>query len=455
MTRAAARTADARERGTTDVDRIIVHGGTRLKGTVRVNGAKNAALPVMAATLLPDGPCLIEDVPDVQDVRTLLQVLHALGVRHKSARRGELQMEVTDPTSTEPPRDLVTQMRGSVCVLGPLLARRGRARLAVPGGCKIGVRPIDLHLKGLRALGASITVIEEGNEHGEVVATAARLRGARLFLAGASGTTVLGTDNVMMAATLAEGVTTIEAAACEPEVADLARFLTEMGASIEGAGTATVRITGVPALHGARHRIIPDRIEAATFMVAAAITRGDVTLENVRLDHLAAVVDVLRKAGVQITPLGDDACRVIGPDTLKPVDVAASPYPGFPTDVQAQLLALLCLADGTSTVTDTVFPQRFTNVPMLQQMGAALQQEGPSVTLRGVRALRGASVDGPDLRASASLVLAGLAAQGTTELLDARELDRGYERIEERLRALGADIQRVPVPQESPVLAFA
>jgi UDP-N-acetylglucosamine 1-carboxyvinyltransferase len=410
-----------------------------------VNGAKNAALPIMAASLLADGPSVIEGVPDVRDVRTLIKVLNALGVDHETNGHASLTLEVTDETPITAPYELVCQMRASICVLGPLVAKRGKARVSLPGGCAIGVRPIDLHRKGLEALGAVTTI-----EHGYVMATAEKLIGAGMYLGGPFGSTVLGTANSMMAAALANGVTTIENAACEPEIADLALFINNMGGSIEGAGSPTMRIKGVRSLSGTRHKIIPDRIEAATFMIAAAMTQGDVVIENVRLEHLGAVVDILRRAGVEVTPCGEDACRVVGPKTLKPVDFSTLPYPGVPTDVQAQLMAMLCLADGISVATEKVYPDRFMHVPELQRMGADLRKEGSLVIIHGVKCLSGAQVMASDLRASASLILAGLVANGSTEVSRVYHLDRGYERIEERLRALGADIRRFDDGEEPP-----
>jgi len=418
------------------VDRLIVKGGARLKGTVQVKGAKNSVLPIMAATLLGEGQSVIQGSPDVRDVHTLLKVLDALGVRGGRDADGTVRLEVQDAGPTLAHYDLVRQMRASICVLGPLLARRHRARVSLPGGCVIGVRPIDLHRKGLKALGAPTTI-----EDGYVVGDAPRLHGASVFLGGPFGSTVLGTANTMMAATLADGVTIIEGAACEPEVADLAAFLNKMGARVEGAGSPLVRIRGVERLRGATHRVIPDRIEAATFMVAAAMTRGDVTVEGVCTEHLGAVIDILRSAGAEVTT-SDSACRVVGPEKLAPVDVTTLPYPGVPTDVQAQLMAMLCLADGISVVTEKIYPDRFMHVAELQRMGADLRKEGPAVIVNGGAKLSGATVMASDLRAGACLVLAGLVAKGETRVRRIYHLDRGYERIEERLNALGAEITR-------------
>ena len=418
------------------MDRIVVEGGARLEGTVRIHGAKNASLPIMAASLLTEGPSLLGDVPNVRDVRTLLLVLKELGVESEWLDDGTLRLEVTDETPVTAPYELVCQMRASICVLGPLLAKRGMARVSLPGGCAIGVRPIDLHRKGVEALGATTRI-----EHGFVVAETQGLRGANMYLGGPFGSTVLGTANTMMAASLASGVTTIECAACEPEVQDLANYINRMGGSVENAGSPIPRIKGVRSLHGTRHTVIPDRIEAATFMVAAAMTHGDVTLENVRIEHLGAVVDILRRAGATIIP-SDNGCRVIGPDTLKPVDVITLPYPGVPTDVQAQLMAMLCLADGISVVTEKIYPDRFMHVAELQRMGADLRKEGPTVVVNGVPELSGAPVMASDLRASASLILAGLVADGETEISRVYHLDRGYYHIEEKFRSLGASIRR-------------
>jgi len=418
------------------LDRITVEGGARLEGTVRISGAKNAALPIMAASLLADGPSVIEDAPNVRDVRTLVKVLETLGVRCEKDEAGTFTLEVVDDTPVTAPYELVCQMRASICVLGPLLAKRGKARVSLPGGCAIGVRPIDLHRKGVEALGATTEI-----EHGYVVAQADHLRGADIFLGGAFGSSVLGTANVLMAASLADGVTMIESAACEPEIEDLTRYIGRMGGSIEGGGSPVLRIRGVRSLSGTHHTIIPDRIEAATFMVAAAMTRGDVTLENVRPHHLGAVIDILRRAGAEVTA-HDSTCRVVGPEKLRPVDVTTLPYPGIPTDVQAQLMAMLAIAGGISIVTEKIYPDRFMHVPELQRMGADLRKEGPTVIVNGVAKLSGAKVMASDLRASASLLLAGLVAKGTTDVSRVYHLDRGYERIEEKLRALGANIER-------------
>lgn len=453
------------------MDMFVIRGGTPLCGTVRVGGAKNAALPIMAAALLADGPTVLHDVPDLVDVTTLSRLLETLGVevrRTESApparsgaesplrlpRPAGLQLLVGDERPYVAEYDLVRRMRASFCVLGPLLARRGRACVSLPGGCAIGDRPIDLHLKGLRALGADIRV-----ERGYVIATARRLRGSDIFLGGPCGSTVTGTCNVMCAATLAEGVTTIESAACEPEVVDLGAYLNRMGARIAGLGTPFLRIEGVDRLGGTEHTVIPDRIEAATLMLAAAITGGCVRLENVSFAHLTAVVEKLREIGVEVglaargpgeakpadrhAPTHGDAVTVAAPARLAPSDIVALPYPGIPTDVQAQFMALLAVADGMSVVTDKVFPDRFLHAAELLRLGARIRREGPTAVIGGVRRLSGACVMASDLRASAALVLAGLAAEGATVVRRIYHLDRGYERLETKLNHLGADIRRV------------
>ena len=413
-----------------------MEGGARLEGTVEISGAKNAVLPIMASCLLADGPTVLDNPPNVRDVRTLLKVLERLGVKWEWNGGGVLVLEVVDETPVTAPYDLVSQMRASVCVLGPLLAKRGRARVSLPGGCAIGVRPIDLHRKGIEALHATTRVAE-----GYVVAETDGLRGANVYLGGPFGPTVLGTANTLMAASLASGVTTIESAACEPEVEDLARYINQMGGAIEGAGSPIVRVRGVRSLRGTRHSVVPDRIEAATFMIAAAVTAGDVTCANVRVEHLGAIIDILRRAGAEVIPF-EDSVRVIGPERPLPVDVTSLPYPGVPTDCQAQLMTLMAIADGISVVTEKIYPDRFMHVSELMRMGADLRKEGPSVIVKGVPGLSGAKVMASDLRASASLILAGLIADGTTDIGRVYHLDRGYERIEEKFRALGANVYR-------------
>ena len=419
------------------MDKFIIEGGHRLQGTVTVSGSKNAALPILAATLLTDKPCVLRGIPDLRDVRTMISLLDALGAHIKRLKNGDIQTRVTDRSECTAPYELVSTMRASICVLGPLLARRGFARVSYPGGCVIGVRPIDLHIKGLKELGAEVEI-----EHGDVVARSDRLRGAELYLGGAQGSTVTGTANILMAATLARGRTVIENAACEPEVTDLAEFLVAMGAKLRGVGTHRLEVEGVEALHGARHAIIPDRIEAGTFMAAAAITGGDVTIRHCREDHLGAVFDKFRETGVEVTRRNGDV-RVVGARRFRPTDVTTLPFPGFPTDIQAQFLVLMTLADGISVITERIYQDRFMHVAELNRMGAEIRKDGSTAVVRGVDHLSGARVMASDLRASAALVLAGLVAKGTTEVSRIYHIDRGYDRIEKKLNALGARIRRV------------
>lgn len=422
----------------TSMDKLIIQGQARLKGEVTISGAKNAALPILAATLLTEtgSPNTLQAVPDLADIRAMLELLGDLGV---SAQRegASMTMTVTDESNSHAEYDRVRKMRASICVLGPLLAKRGYARVGMPGGCVIGARPVDLHLRGLRALGATIEL-----DSGDIIAKADRLRGAEIFLGGAFGSTVLGTANVMMAATLAEGKTVIESAACEPEIKDLADYLNRCGAKITGAGTPRMCIEGVESLHACTHTVIPDRIEAGTFIIAAAATNGDVTIKNARLDHLFALTDKLREIGVTVTKT-ENGLEVNAARRLQPVDVTTQPYPGFPTDLQAQLLVLQCLADGNSVITERIYPDRFMHVAELLRMGANIRKEGPTALITGVKELIGAPVMASDLRASAALIIAGLVARGDTEVRRVYHIDRGYENIEKKLTALGANIQRV------------
>ena len=418
------------------MDKLNIKGGRRLKGRVEIGGAKNAALPIMAAALLAEGKSTIRGVPNLADISHMSQLLGELGVDVQRSDSGTLALEVKDESHSHARYDLVRKMRASVCVLGPLLAKRRQARVAMPGGCAIGSRPIDLHLRGLRALGAKIEL-----EGGDVVATARKLTGTSIFLGGPFGSTVLGTANLMTAAVLAEGTTVVESAACEPEIADLATYLNAMGAKITGAGTPRLVIEGVRELRGAEHEVIPDRIEAGTFMVASALTNGEVMLSRCRLDHMLAVVDKLREIGVIVEP-ADGGAVVASVRRLEPADVTTQPYPGFPTDLQAQLMTLLCLADGNSAITEKIFPDRFMHVAELLRMGANIRKEGPTAIVTGVNRLIGAPVMASDLRASAALVLGGLVASDETTVHRVYHIDRGYERIEEKLRSLGADIER-------------
>ena len=398
-----------------------------------MSGAKNAALPLLFATLLAPGEHRLGNVPDLRDIGTVRQLLGILGAEVRFDG-GTMQVDADRIQSEEAPYDLVRTMRASVLVLGPLLARVGHARVSLPGGCAIGARPINLHLKGLEALGAKISL-----DHGYVEAKARRLRGARVYF---DFPTVGGTENLLMAAVLAKGTTVLENAACEPEIVDLAQALNGMGARIVGAGTDTITIEGVDELQPMDYAVMPDRIEAGTFMVAAAITRGDVRVAGVQPEHLEALTSKLREAGVEIDE-EPGALRVRGPRKIASVDVKTHPHPGFPTDMQAQFMALMTLGSGTSVITETVFENRFMHVCELQRMGADITIEGHTATVKGVRGLTGAPVMATDLRASASLIVAGLAAENTTEVSRIYHLDRGYERIETKLKALGADIERV------------
>ncbi len=461
------------------MDTFVIEGGCRLFGRLQINGSKNSALPLLAATLLTDDAVTLRDVPALADVRNMLRLLLELGCERRggvedpsSVTNGVVTLQVTDPTKSHARYDIVKTMRASICTLGPMLAKRGEARVSMPGGCAIGDRPVDIHLRGLGALGAQITL-----QAGDIIvkSPAGGLRGATVFLGGPFGSTVLGTANVMSAAALAKGTTIIECAACEPEIVDLANLINAMGGRVTGAGSPRVTIEGVAELHGADWTVIPDRIEAGTFMMAAAITNGDLTLDNCPLDALLSTVYTLEQAGVHVTPVMDvpaaangqrprspslsitsgtsfpsgrtddpmrRTVRVTCERVLKPVEVTTQPHPGFPTDLQAQLVAMLSLTDGNSVVTERIFPDRFLHVAELLRMGAKIFRQGPSVMITGVRKLVGAPVMASDLRASAGLVLAGLAAQGTTTINRVYHLDRGYERMEERLRSLGAVIER-------------
>jgi len=423
------------------VEQFVIEGGARLSGTVRTSGSKNASIPILAATLLADGPCRIHNVPRLKDIETMLQILTLLGVDVRRTEDGTIITEVVDDTPVTAPYELVSTMRGSVCVLGPLLARRGRASVSLPGGCVLGVRPIDLHIKGLRALGAEL-----GVRHGYVEAFGEKLRGQEIYLGGAFGSTVLGTCNVMMAAALSEGITVIECAACEPEVEDLGDFLRAMGARVGGAGTPRLFIEGRERLRGAEHTVIPDRIEAVTYLVGGALTEGDVRVENVIAHHLAAPVDRLREIGARVTR-GDDWIRLQMEGRPRPTDLTTLPYPGFPTDLQAQFLALLAVTEGISIVTEKVYPDRFMHISELSRMGAMIRKEGPSAIVQGVPELSGAEVMASDLRASAALILAGLRAKGQTIVNRVYHLDRGYEALDEKLRSLGASLGREKAPR--------
>ena len=416
------------------MDKILVHGGHPLSGSIKVSGSKNSSLPILAATLLTREPCVVHGVPDLSDTHYMLQILAHLGAQ---VERASGTVSVTaEKIHSVAPYDVVRKMRASVCVLGPSLGRCKEATVALPGGCVIGDRPIDLHLRGFEALGAAVRV-----EGGDIKVFAPKLSGAVINMQSKFGPTVLGTDNVMMAAVLADGVTVIEGAAQEPEVVDLATFLNKMGAKIEGAGTRRIIIEGVPDLHGAEHWVIPDRIEAGTFLVAGAIAGKGVTVKRVEPEHLRAVTDALAKCGFQIN-VGDHAISILPNGDASALELTTAPYPGFPTDMQAQMCALLSISKGTSSVTENVFPQRYMHVAELKRMGAQVQLEGATAVIDGVDCLLGAPVMASDLRASAALVLAGLKADGITEVTRVYHIDRGYEHLDEKLSELGAHIER-------------
>ncbi len=418
------------------MDRLAITGGQRLEGRVTAAGAKNAALPILAATLLGEGECAISNLPQVRDVATMTTLISLLGVSVK--RDGSrVVIDATSVQSFDAPYDLVKTMRASVLVLGPLLARFGEAVVSLPGGCAIGPRPVNLHLDGLRKLGATVSV-----DHGYIRAQATRLRGQRIDL---EFPTVTGTENLLMAASLAHGTTVINNAAMEPEIIDLAAFLSKRGAKIEGAGSGRLVVEGVSALHGAEHEVMPDRIETGTYLVAGAMTGGRVEVERCVPAHLAVVLAKLRECGADVSETAG-SITITAPRRLQAVDVHTSPYPGFPTDLQAQMMALLCLTEGTGVMTETVFEGRFLHVSELQRMGAAITVDGHRAVVKGLDHLTGAPVMASDLRASAGLLLAALAAEGDTQISRIYHLDRGYERIEDKLQALGAVVRRETGP---------
>lgn len=422
------------------MDKLIVHGGATLKGSINISGSKNASLPILAASLLTAKPIIIRRVPDVSDTNYMIQILSALGA---DVERSSGTVRIScDTISDVAPYELVCRMRASICVMGPLLARKGRAVVSLPGGCVIGDRPVDLHLRGLEALGANIEF-----EGGNIILTAKDgLRGAEIDLRGTHGPTVLGTDNVMMAATLAEGTTVIESAAAEPEVLDLANFLNAMGAKITGAGTRRIVIEGVKELHGVEHTVIPDRIEAGTFMVAAALAGDQVVLRRVCKDHLKAITAAIEHCGhrVEFNAKGDSCTIHRSPrHETKGVDLVTTPFPGYPTDMQAQMTTLLATTPGISIIKDTIFPQRFMHCAELKRMGADIKVDNGTAIITGVEQLSGAPVMASDLRASAALVLAALTAKGSTEISRLYHIDRGYEHIDEKLLMLGANVERV------------
>jgi UDP-N-acetylglucosamine 1-carboxyvinyltransferase len=417
------------------MDKILVHGGHPLSGSIKISGSKNSALPMIAATLLTREPCVLRRVPDLSDTNYMLQILMHLGAEVERAS-GTVTVQA-DKVESVAPYEVVRKMRASVGVLGPLLGRCKEATVSLPGGCVIGDRPIDLHLKGFEALGAAVRV-----ENGNIKVFAPKLTGAVINLRGKFGPTVLGTDNVMMASVLAEGVTVIEGAASEPEVVDLANFLNKMGAKIEGAGTRRIIIEGVSELHGAEHEVIPDRIEAGTFLVAGAVCGNGVTLNRVKPEHVLSVTNALSNCGFKIEST-ENSISISPNSRNKPLELATEPYPGFPTDMQAQMCALLSTTEGMSAITENIFPQRYMHIAELKRMGAHVQIEGATAIIQGVDRLYGAPVMASDLRASAALVLAGLKADGVTEIRRVYHIDRGYEHLDEKLGELGAQIERV------------
>ena len=413
--------------------KIIVKKSNPLKGSVKIDGAKNAVLPIIAATLLAKGKSVIKEVPNLRDVHVISDLLRHLGAEVEYEGK-TLTVDATNITTCEAPYELVRKMRASFLVMGPLLSRFNHTKISMPGGCAIGTRPIDLHLKGFKCLGADVEI-----DHGFVEARTEKLKGSKLYLDFPS---VGATENIMMAACLAEGTTIIENAAEEPEIVDLANFLNEMGADVKGAGTNTIRIKGVKELRGAEHTVIPDRIEAATYMVAAAMTKGDIVIENVLMEHLKPVTAKLKEAGCKIIEL-ENAVRVIGPETLKPIDIKTLPHPGFPTDVQAQFMAMLTISKGTGVVIETVFENRYMHVAEFNRMGANIKIEGRTAVVKGVDQLYGAKVNATDLRAGAALILCGLIAEGDTEIGEIYHIQRGYVDIDKKITALGGNIEIV------------
>ena len=422
------------------MEKLVIHGGKPLQGTVRVSGAKNAVLPIIVASMLGTTQSTLTEIPKLADVHTVCDVIASLGVHIEHPERDTLVIDAHELTSTTAPYDLVRRMRASFLVMGPLLARKGRAQISLPGGCSIGARPIDLHLKAFEAMGAVIYL-----ENGDIEATAPNgLKGAQIYLDFPS---VGATENILMAASMADGKTVLENAAEEPEIVDLATYLNSMGANIRGAGTNVIRIEGVKELHGANHAVIPDRIEAGTFMVGAAMTQGNVFVENAISEHLKPLISKLKEVGAEVQE-EIDGIRVIGHEPLRPADIKTLPYPGFPTDMQAQFMALTTICQGTSVVTETVFENRFMHVDEFKRMGAKIRIEGRSAIVEGVPRLKGASVNATDLRAGAALVLAGLVAEGETEVGYLYHIDRGYDNLVLKLQRLGADIVRVNIEEE-------
>ncbi len=417
------------------MDNLEIKGGTPLNGEVQVSGSKNAVIPILAATLLTREPCVIHNVPDLADVKTMCQILESLGATIKI--EGDTVTAQAAKVRDFADYDLVRKMRGSLCVLGPLLARLGKATVSMPGGCVIGTRPVDLHRKAMEALGAKVAI-----DKGYIIAKVRKLTGGEMFLGGRAGPTVLGTANAMMAATLAEGITVIEHAACEPEVVDLGKFLNNIGAQIQGLGSPTLTVTGVKELGGAEHEVIPDRIEAATYAIAGVATKGEVTLVGARPDHMKAVNEKLRESGVKVEQSKGKLTYKRGRG-LHSVHITTLPHPGFPTDVQAQMMAFMTQTPGISIITERIFESRFTHVQEMERLGAEISIEGPSAIVHGIQKLSGAEVMASDLRASAALVIAGMVAKGVTRVNRIYHLDRGYENLDAKLKKLGAKVKRV------------
>ncbi len=419
------------------MNKYVIHGKNKLCGDVFISGSKNASLPIMAASLLTSEKIILQNVPDLMDTITMKELLTILG-KKISGGGSQVIIEEIDPSPYEAPYEIFRKMRASIAVMGPLIARKRKAKISFPGGCAIGPRPIDLHIHGMKSLSADLRI-----EHGYIWAQSKELIGKKINLLGNNGPSVGATENVMSAAVLAKGVTIIEGAACEPEVEDLAALLNEMGAKISGAGTTTIVIEGVEQLHGTEHKIIPDRIETGTFIAAAGITGGEIHLRNVNASHIEKPIEIFSLAGVEIEILSNDQIIARG-RSIKPVEVDTRPYPFFPTDLQAQLMALLCISEGISIITEKIFPDRFMHAAELCRMGADIKVAGAIAVIKGVNDLSGASVMASDLRAGAGLVVGALCAHGQSEILRIYHLDRGYERLEEKLRNLGADIQRIP-----------
>lgn len=422
--------------------KLIVEKSPPLKGKVRISGAKNSALPIMAATLLSTDKCELTEVPNLRDVNVMKEVLNSLGATVEKTSDESYNINAKNLNNSEAPYELMTKMRASFLVMGPLLARLKKARISMPGGCAIGTRPIDLHLKGFKALGAEIEV-----GHGYVEAKVEdRLKGNRIYLDFPS---VGATENIMMAAVMAEGETILENVAQEPEIVDLANFLNKLGADVKGAGTNTIKINGVDRLKNCNHTIIPDRIEAGTYMVAAAMTGGDITIENIELDHVKSIISKLKESNIEFTEVGNNTLRVVAPKIIKAVDVKTLPYPGFPTDMQAQVMAMMSMAEGTSVIIETIFENRFMHVNELRRMGADIKIDGRSAIVTGQEQLLGAPVNATDLRAGAALILTGLISDGITEVNQIHHIDRGYSNIEQKLTNLGAKIKRVETEMET------